>query len=94
MQEVLINIDVYGSWKLKTPYYRIYIDSEMIVERAYAAQENQFYTEIILVNLEPGQHLFRFEPKNVNDERKLEFKNFCVNRKPAKLEQNQFTVFE
>lgn len=93
-REVLINVDVHGTWKIKSPYYRIYINNEMIVERAYLAQENQFYTENILVNLEPGTHSFKFEAKNVNDERRVEFKNFCIDRAPAKLEQNQFTVLE
>ena len=86
MKEVEITCDVYGSWTIEPPVYRIYIDDEMLCERAFLSMEYEFNRERLLVELKENQeHIFKFESlrgKHPHDT--AAFKNLQLNGQPVK----------
>ena len=81
MKEVEITCDVYGAWTVSPPLYRIYIDDEMLCERAFLSMEYEFSRERLLVELEENQeHTFRFENlPNKHPHDMVAYKNLLVN---------------
>ena len=91
----IINLDIYAVWYKGPPAYRIYVDNELMVERTFLGTEYEFYRETIFVDIAPGVHSFVFERlPTASTEDRLSFKNFLINKTPAKLVNNQFTITE
>lgn len=92
MQEVTITVDIYGTWEIESPKYRIYINDEMMCERYFYAVEHEFFREKMLVQLEQGiTYTFRLEqiPNDNYPNNRVGFKNLTVNGKHV---LNEFTV--
>ena len=86
MKEVEITCDVYGSWIQEPPVYRIYINNEMLCERAFLSMEYEFNRERLLVELEENQeHIFKFEQLPVTyHNHTVAYKNLLLNGAPVR----------
>ena len=54
--------------KYSTPSYRIYIDNDLLIERNWVWSGNQYISENLIVELEPGTsgHSLKLEPALLN----------------------------
>lgn len=57
-----LTVDVHASWSDLPPSYRVYVDSDLLTERDFVWDgHNTYIKEIIVVNLQPGQHTLTVE---------------------------------
>ena len=86
MKEVLLTLEIVGTWEHEPPGYRIFINDEMICERAFYAMEYEMYNESMLLSLEPGkEYNFIFEQiTSVFNRNRLSYKNLQLDGKPVR----------
>lgn len=76
-----ITIDVYCQWSDVAPAYRIYVDDDMITERAFRFPGDDFFIkEYLTCNLDPGLHSLRLEQCSPNGQ--FSIKNIVVDDRP------------
>ena len=82
MTENVITVDVYASWGDATPCYRIYVDDNLLTERAFIWNgTNTYIQERIIVNLNPGPHNLKVE--QINNSGSIQIKNITLNDMPS-----------
>ncbi len=89
-----MSADVYCHWSEVAPFYRIYVDNDMLTERTFKWPGYQnFIREHVICKLMPGVHTIRVE--NCSPNGKFTLNNFIIEgstkyRQPGDTE-TQFT---
>jgi hypothetical protein len=92
VQDLRIEVDVLCDWQTDPQAYRLYINNDLYTERTYIWRNpNQWLREIIVAELEPGEHTLTLQPVNPNFPG-FRLTNFAVNNKFQNLENGKFTV--
>jgi hypothetical protein len=84
MTEHELTVDVYASWDITPPKYRIYVDNDLLTERDFVWGRDTYICERILVNLEPGTHVLKVEQTNTSGT--ICTKNIKLNGSPSSEE--------
>jgi hypothetical protein len=80
----LVNLDLYCSDSTNSPRYRLYIDTDLLVERNYVWDNSQnFVREMCELRLEPGKHTLSIVCENPSI---FSIKNVTFNAKPLVLD--------
>lgn len=77
-----MSVDVHAHWSEVAPVYRIYVDSDMLVERTFGWPSYQAHIrEHFVCELGNGAHNLRIE--NCNQSGNLELRHFTLEGKPV-----------
>ena len=61
----MVSVDIFCNWTGDPQSYRVYVDNDLLTERTYQWDNSEnFITEFIVLNVEPGLHKFKVEPVN------------------------------
>ena len=92
MQEIRIEVDVLCDWQSEPQAYRLYIDNDLYTERTYIWHNpNQWVREIMVAELESGQHTIKLLPVNSKFSG-FRLSNFAINNHFQILQNGAFTV--
>lgn len=58
---VILELDLFCSWKRVPPIYRLYVNHELFTERTYIWNETQYLKEIIQVKAVPGKYTIKVD---------------------------------
>ena len=61
---IILRFDLHCDWEHFAPTYRIYVNDEMFMERAYKARRPTYYKEKVSINAPPGKYKIQVVPND------------------------------
>lgn len=88
---VMVAMDIYCENRMPAPVYRVFVDGELFTERAYRADDNHFYQEILQILAPEGRYDIRFEAVDLAPWR---VENLRVERGPGRIKGTTLRIWD